>query len=54
MILYLNIAILIYFALLAAWYTLLIFAALPEILSTYKEEKYGGLDQLMKKCTVPL
>lgn len=53
-ILYLNITILIYFAALAGWYTLLMFSAIPDMVSSYQEGKYGNLDQLMKKCSVPI
>jgi cellulose synthase/poly-beta-1,6-N-acetylglucosamine synthase-like glycosyltransferase len=50
----LNIAILIYFALLAGWYILILFAALPDIIKTYQESKYGHLDQIIKSSTIPI
>lgn len=53
-VLYIGIMTLIYFAALASWYTLLMLAAVPDIISNYHEEKYGNLDQLMNKCSVPL
>lgn len=53
-ILYLNIAIFIYFALLANWYIFILFAAVPDIIKTYQESKYGHLDQITKSCSIPI
>lgn len=53
-ILHFNIGILIYFVALSSWYLLILFAAFPDMINAYQESKYGNLDRLMQKCTVPV
>ena len=54
LILYINIAILVYFFSLSIWYTLILFTAFPDLIKEYKQTEYGHLDQLMQHCTIPL
>lgn len=53
-IIFLNALILIYYLSLLSWYTLILLFSFPEIIKMHYEVKYGRVDKIMQKCTIPI